>query len=139
MMTAARKEYHRQYRIAHRPKKLAYARQWYATNKEDVRIYSEHRYEEKRKLANERLQQQCGLCAICGTPLIGLGHDNTLGKCDHDHRIGSRLNVKAWRGILCHLCNCNVVGCLESVVLIGLAPRERKEVLSLLVQVQSGV
>jgi len=44
------------------------------------------------------IDEQGGLCAICGKPASGKGHCSRL-HVDHDHKTG------AVRGMLCHRCN----------------------------------
>ena len=113
-------------------------RKWKQSNPDRLLEYGRTRRLRIKRLALNRLQQQGGTCAACGKSLSGVGPGVANGKFDHDHRIGSRGNVKAWRGVLCHQCNAITVGLFENL-LAGSASWSRRLILTQIALYHPGV
>jgi hypothetical protein len=102
-----RKEYMAQYRESHKEEKRQKNREWKRLNRDKVRAskrrwrarHSAHnnyyKYGVSERWYQDKLDEQGGGCAICGTEMCGV---NRL-HIDHCHRTNRN------RGILCAMCN----------------------------------
>lgn len=148
----ARKAWSSAYHAAHRDERVAYAAEYYATNRSALRDQQyEYNLTKRSKgdpvkgrqyhLMNKYgmtqddydaiLVAQDGACAICGTSEPGGG--NAYFHIDHDHETG------AIRGLLCKSCNLGIGHARESVdILMAMAAYLLQDV-NLLVTGQRGL
>jgi hypothetical protein len=100
---------------------IEYSAAWRAANPNRVREYNlQRRVLEKFGISKEayeaKLVEQGNVCPICGKAYeVGAESGNPLLPCvDHSHTREARLGAAAsLRGIVCHTCNRNRVGCAD--------------------------